>query len=62
MIRIGFGMTHISVGSGTDPNLKVTIKGIRIAIGTVAMKAAEIAITAPTKSRAARANVRLKAT
>ena len=32
MIRIGFGMTNINVGSGTDPNLKVIIKGIRIAI------------------------------
>src|ERR1700724_2410801 len=34
MIRIGFGMTNISVGFGTDLSFKAIIKGIRIAIGT----------------------------
>jgi hypothetical protein len=41
MIRIGFGMTNISVGFGTGLNFKAIMKGIRIAIGTVVMKAAE---------------------
>ena len=57
MIRIGSGMTNISVGFGMDPNFKAIMKGIRIAIGTGVMKAAEIAITAPVKARAVRANV-----
>jgi hypothetical protein len=34
MIRIGFGMTNISVGFGTGLSFKAIIKGIRIAIGT----------------------------
>jgi hypothetical protein len=59
MIRIGFGMTNISVGFGMGLNFKATIKGIRTAIGTGVMKAAEIAITVPVKARVARANVPL---
>jgi hypothetical protein len=44
MIRIGFGMTTISVGFGQDLNSKAIIKGIHMSIGTVVMKAAEIVI------------------
>ena len=51
MIRIGFGMTNFSVGFGTDLSFKAIIKGIRIAIGMVDMKAVETVI-----------NVQLKAT
>jgi hypothetical protein len=56
MIRIGFGMTSISVGSGTDLSFKAIMKAIRIAIGTDVMKAVEIVITVPVKARAARAS------
>ena len=49
---------NIRFGFGTDPNFKVIIKGIRIAIGTVVMRAAETVIIAPVKERAARANIR----
>ena len=59
MIRIGFGMTTTSVGFGLDPNSKGSIKGIRMPIGTVVMKAAEIVITVPVKARAMTAYVRL---
>ena len=52
MIRIGFGVTNISVGFGTDLNFKAIIKGIRTAIGTGVMKAEEIVIIAPVKARA----------
>jgi hypothetical protein len=38
MIHIGFGTMNIRFGFGTDPNFKVIIKGIRIAIGTVVMR------------------------
>jgi hypothetical protein len=44
MIRIGFGTMGIRFGFGTDPNFKVIMKGIRIAIGTVAIRPAAIAI------------------
>ena len=56
MIRIGFGMTNISVGSGTDLSFKAIMKAIRIAIGTDVTKAVEIVITVPVKARAVRAN------
>jgi hypothetical protein len=58
MIRIGYGTMNIRFGFGTDPNFKVIIKGIRIAIGTVAMRAAETVIIVPVKARAVRANIR----
>jgi hypothetical protein len=58
MIRIGYGTMNIRFGFGTDPKFKVIIKGIRIAIGTVAMRAAETVIIVPVKARAARANIR----
>ena len=59
MIRIGFGTMNIRFGFGTDPNFKVTIKGIRIAIGTVVMRVAEIAIIVPVKARTTTACVLL---
>ena len=49
MIRIGFGMTNISVGFGTDLNFKAIIKGIRTAIGMVDMKAVETVIVVQLK-------------
>ena len=51
MIRIGFGVTNISVGFGTDLNFKAIIKGIHTAIGTVVAQVG-IVITVPVKSRA----------
>ena len=59
MIRIGFEMTNTGVGFGLDPNSKAIIKGIRMSIGTVVMKAAEIVITVPVKAKATTAYVRL---
>ncbi len=58
MIRIGYGTMNIRFGFGTDLNFKVIIKGIRIAIGTVVMRAAETVIIVPVKARAARTNIR----
>jgi hypothetical protein len=52
MILIGFGTMNIRFGFGTDLNFKVIIKDIRIAIGTVVMRAAEIVIIVPVKVRA----------
>jgi hypothetical protein len=43
-------MTNISVGFGTDLNFKAIIKGIRIAIGMVDMKAAETVIIVQLKA------------
>ena len=59
MIRIGFGMTNISVGFGPDPNFKAIMKGTRIAIGTgvITRNGAEIIVRV--KASAARANVPL---
>jgi hypothetical protein len=59
MIPIGFGMTNISVGFGTDLNFKAIMKGIRIAIGTgvITRNGAEIIVRL--KASAARANVPL---
>ncbi len=55
MIRIGFGMTNISVGSGTDLNFKAIMKGIRIAIGTgVSREAAEIGFVLVSESEGER--------
>jgi hypothetical protein len=56
MIRIGFGVTNISVGFGTDLSFKAIIKGIRIAIGTgvITRNGAEIIVRVK-----ARANVPL---
>jgi hypothetical protein len=48
---------NIGFGFGTDPNFKVIMKGIRIAIGTVAMRAAEIVTIVPVEARAVRANI-----
>ena len=56
MTRIGFGTMNIRFGFGTDPNSKVIIKGIRNAIGTVVMRAADIVVIVPVKARAVRAN------
>jgi hypothetical protein len=56
MIRIGFGVTNISVGFGTDLSFKAIIKAIRIAIGTgvITRNGAEIIVRVK-----ARANVPL---
>jgi hypothetical protein len=59
MTRIGFGVTNISVGFGTDLNFKAIIKGIHIAIATAVTKVVEIVVTVPVKARSARANVPL---
>jgi hypothetical protein len=44
MIRIGFGITNISVGFGPDLNLKAIIEAIRTAIGIDAMKGTTVII------------------
>jgi hypothetical protein len=43
-------MANISVGFGAGLSLRAIIKGIRIAIGMVVIKAAEIVITLPLKA------------
>ena len=57
MIRIGFGMTNIRFGFGTDPNFEPIIKDIRIAIGTVVIRAVAIVIIAPERARAVMVNI-----
>ncbi len=59
MIRIGFGITNISVGFGTDLNFKAIMKGIPIAIGTGVITRNGAEIIVPVKASAARANVPL---
>jgi hypothetical protein len=48
---------NIRFGFGTDLNFKVIMKGIRIAIGTVVMRATEIVIIVPVKAREVRVNI-----
>jgi hypothetical protein len=57
MIRIGSGTMNTRFGFGTDPNFKVIMKGIRIAIGTAVMRVAEIFIIVPAKATAVKANI-----